>query len=214
VGGSRGGGADICILDYGMGNLRSVEKALEHVGATATISSDAAMVRTADGVILPGVGAFPKAMERVRELGLDELIAERRDSGVPILGICLGLQLLFDSTTELGGASGVALLSGGVDELKADGLKVPHIGWSPVRWEKESRLAEGIESETPFYFVHSFAPSPDHDDLLGSAAYGARFACAAERDNVFGVQFHPEKSSAAGLRLLSNFAGICAAVPA
>ena len=92
---------------------------------------------------------------------------------------------------------------------EADGLKVPHIGWSPVRWEKESRLAEGIESETPFYFVHSFAPSPDHDDLLGSAAYGARFACAAERDNVFGVQFHPEKSSAAGLRLLSNFAGIC-----
>jgi glutamine amidotransferase len=204
----------ICILDYGMGNLRSVEKALEHVGATATIGSDAEAVRAADGVILPGVGAFPKAMERVRDLGLDELIAERRDSGVPILGICLGLQLLFDSTTELGGAAGVGLLPGGVAELKADGLKVPHIGWSPVRWEKESRLAEGIESETPFYFVHSFAPGPDHDDLLGSAAYGARFACAVERDNVFGVQFHPEKSSAAGLRLLSNFAGVCSAVPA
>jgi glutamine amidotransferase len=206
--------ARICILDYGMGNLRSVEKALEHVGATATISSDAETVRKADGVILPGVGAFPKAMERVRELGLDELIAERRGSGVPILGICLGLQLLFDSTTELGGARGTGLLSGGVAELRADGLKVPHIGWSPVRWEKESRLTEGIESETPFYFVHSFAPSPDSDDLLGSAAYGARFACAAERDNVFGVQFHPEKSSAAGLRLLSNFAGVCSAVPA
>jgi len=205
--------ARICILDYGMGNLRSVEKALEHVGATATIASDADTVRAADGVILPGVGAFPKAMERVRELGLDELIAERRDSGVPILGICLGLQLLFDSTTELGGASGIGLLPGGVDELQADGLKVPHIGWSPVRWEKGSRLAEGIESETPFYFVHSFAPSPDHDDLLGSAAYGARFACATERDNVFGVQFHPEKSSAAGLRLLSNFTGVCSAVP-
>jgi imidazole glycerol-phosphate synthase subunit HisH len=206
--------ARICILDYGMGNLRSVEKALEHVRATATIGSDAETVRQADGVILPGVGAFPKAMERVRGLGLDELIVERRDSGVPILGICLGLQLLFDSTTELGGASGIGLLSGGVDGLKADGLKVPHIGWSPVRWEKESRLAEGIESETPFYFVHSFAPSPDREDLLGSAAYGARFACAAERDNVFGVQFHPEKSSAAGLRLLSNFAGVCSAVPA
>jgi glutamine amidotransferase len=206
--------ARICILDYGMGNLRSVEKALEHVGATATISSDAETVRQADGVILPGVGAFPKAMERVRELGLDELIAERRDSGVPILGICLGLQLLFDSTTELGGASGIGLLSGGVDGLQADGLKVPHIGWSPVRWEKESRLVEGIESETPFYFVHSFAPSPNRDDLLGSAGYGARFACAAERDNVFGVQFHPEKSSAAGLQLLSNFAGICVQAPA
>jgi glutamine amidotransferase len=197
-----------------MGNLRSVEKALEHVGATATIANDAASVRAADGLILPGVGAFPKAMTGVRELGLDELIVERREAGVPILGICLGLQLLFDSTTELGGADGLGLLPGGVDVLDAPGLKIPHIGWSPVRWEKESRLTEGIESETPFYLVHSFAPSPDASDLLGTAAYGARFACAAERDNVFGVQFHPEKSSAAGLRLLSNFAGICAAVPA
>ncbi len=111
-------------------------------------------------MILPGVGAFPRAMERVRELGLDELIAERRDAGVPILGICLGLQLLFDSTTELGGAAGLGLLPGEVAELDADGLKVPHIGWSPVRWERDSRLAEGIETETPFYFVHSFAPQP------------------------------------------------------
>jgi glutamine amidotransferase len=204
----------ICILDYGMGNLRSVEKALEHVGATATIANDAATIRAADGLILPGVGAFPKAMEGVRELGLDELIVERRDAGVPILGICLGLQLLFDSTAELGGAAGLGLLGGEVDVLDAPGLKIPHIGWAPVRWEKQSRLVEGIESETPFYLVHSFAPQPESDDLLGTAAYGARFACAAERDNVFGVQFHPEKSSAAGLRLLSNFAGICASVPA
>jgi glutamine amidotransferase len=197
-----------------MGNLRSVEKALEHVGAVATISSDAATARDADGLVLPGVGAFPKAMERVRELGLDELIAERRGAGVPILGICLGLQLLFDSSTELGGADGLGLLPGAVAELDADSLKVPHIGWSPVRWERDSKLTEGIESETPFYFVHSFAPQPEASDLLGSAAYGARFACAAERDNVYGVQFHPEKSSSAGLRLLSNFAGVCAAVPA
>jgi len=173
--------ARICILDYGMGNLRSVEKALEHVGATATIANDPETVRAADGLILPGVGAFPKAMERVRELG---------------------------------GAAGIGLLPGGVTALEADGLKVPHIGWSPVRWEQESRLTEGIESETPFYFVHSFTPRPRSGDLLGSAAYGARFACAAERDNVFGVQFHPEKSSAAGLRLLANFAGVCSAVPA
>lgn len=206
--------ARIAILDYGMGNLRSVEKALEHVGATATITHDAGEVRAADGVILPGVGAFPRAMERIRERGLDGLIGERREAGVPILGICLGLQLLFDSTTELGGAEGLGLLAGPVAELDAAGLKVPHIGWSPVRWERESRLTEGIESETPFYFVHSFAPDPTADELLGSAAYGARFACAAERDNVFGVQFHPEKSSAAGLRLLSNFAGVCASVPA
>jgi imidazole glycerol-phosphate synthase subunit HisH len=203
----------IAILDYGMGNLRSVEKALEHVGVTATISADAAEVRAADGVILPGVGAFPRAMERIRGLGLDELIAERREEGVPILGICLGLQLLFESSTELGGADGLGLLAGRVDELDAEGLKVPHIGWEPVRWERESRLADGIPSETPFYFVHSFAPRPGGDDLLGSAMYGARFACAAERDNVFGVQFHPEKSSAAGLRLLSNFAGVCAKSP-
>jgi imidazole glycerol-phosphate synthase subunit HisH len=204
----------ICILDYGMGNLRSVEKALEHVGATATIANDAETVRAVDGLILPGVGAFPKAMEGVRKLGLDELIGERRAAGVPILGICLGLQLLFDSSTELGGAEGLGLLPGEVRELDAPGLKIPHIGWSPVRWERQSRLAEGIDSETPFYLVHSFAPRPEPADVLGTAAYGARFACAAERDNVFGVQFHPEKSSAAGLRLLSNFAGICASVPA
>jgi imidazole glycerol-phosphate synthase subunit HisH len=206
--------ARIAILDYGMGNLRSVEKALEHVGASATISSDPTVVRDADGVILPGVGAFPKAMERVRELRLDELIAERRDAGVPILGICLGLQLLFDSSTELGGAEGLALLQGDVAEIEADGLKVPHIGWAPVRWERESKLTEGIEDETPFYFVHTFAPRPAADDLLGTAAYGTRFACAAERDGVYGVQFHPEKSSGAGLRLLANFAGICAKTPA
>jgi glutamine amidotransferase len=204
----------IAILDYGMGNLRSVEKALEHVGVTAKITCDPTDARAADGLILPGVGAFPRAMERIRERGLDELIAERRDAGVPILGICLGLQLLFDSTTELGGATGLGLLDGEVAVLDADGLKIPHIGWSPLRWERDSRLAEGIPTETPFYFVHSFAPSPGPAELLGSAAYGARFACAAERDNVFGVQFHPEKSSAAGLRLLSNFAGICASVPA
>ena len=150
--------ARICILDYGMGNLRSVEKALEHVGATATIANDPDTVCAADGVILPGVGAFPKAMERVRELGLDELIAERRDAGAPILGICLGLQLLFESTTELGGAAGIGMLPGGVAELEADGLKVPHIGWSPVRWERESKLTEGIETETPFFVSRPGTP--------------------------------------------------------
>jgi glutamine amidotransferase len=205
--------ARIAILDYGIGNLRSVEKALEHVGASAAITADAGEVRAADGLILPGVGAFPKAMERIRARGLDELVGERCAAGTPILGICLGLQLLFDSSTELGGGEGLGLLSGEVAELEAPGLKVPHIGWEPVRWEKESRLCEGIESETPFYLVHSFAPAPAESDLLGTAVYGTRFACAAERDNVFGVQFHPEKSGAAGLRLLANFAGICVQAP-
>jgi glutamine amidotransferase len=204
----------IAILDYGMGNLRSVEKALEHVGVTATISHDAAEVRAADGVILPGVGAFPRAMERIRERGLDELIAERRQAGAPILGICLGLQLLFHSSVELGITEGLDLMPGSVEELGTGGLKIPHIGWTPARWEKRSRLTDGIDSGSPFYFVHSFAAFPEPADILGSAVYGERFVCATERDNVFGVQFHPEKSSAAGLRLLSNFAGVCASVPA
>lgn len=206
--------ARIAILDYGMGNLRSVEKALEHVGASAAVTADPGAIRDADGLILPGVGAFPRAMERIRERGLDELAVERLDAGVPVLGICLGLQLLFETSSELGGATGLGLLPGTVERLDAPGLKVPHIGWAAVRWERESRLTEGIESGTPFYFVHSFAPRPRTDDLLGSAEYGQRFACAAKRGNVFGVQFHPEKSSAAGLRLLANFAGVCASVPA
>jgi glutamine amidotransferase len=199
----------IAILDYGMGNLRSVEKALERVGAAASITSDTRQARAADGLILPGVGAFPAAMRRVRELDLDALVAERLESGTPVLGICLGLQLLFTASVENEGARGLGLLSGEVTPLDAPGLKVPHIGWSPVRWERESPLTEGIESESPFYFVHSFAPRPDAADTLGTAEYGERFACGVERAPLYGVQFHPEKSSAAGLRLLSNFARIC-----
>ncbi len=200
----------IAILNLGMGNLRSVAKALEHVGAEAEVTSDAAAVRLADGLILPGVGAFPKAMERVLECGLDELVRERNAAGVPVLGICLGLQLLFESSTELGGSPGLGLLEGEVTEIAAAGLKVPHIGWSPVEWERISPLAIGIEPGTPFYFVHSFAVRPRADEVIGTVAHGERFACAVQRDNVFGVQFHPEKSSAAGLALLSNFAEICA----
>jgi glutamine amidotransferase len=202
--------ARIAILDYGMGNLRSVEKALERVGAGAAITHDADVVHTADGVILPGVGAFPRAMQRVRELGLDELTAERLEAGIPVLGICLGLQLLFESSVENQGADGLGLVAGRVEPLSADGLKVPHIGWSPVHWQHRSRLTDGLGSETPFYFVHSFTPRPERpEDVLGTAAYGERFACAIERPPLYGVQFHPEKSSSAGLRLLSNFTRIC-----
>jgi imidazole glycerol-phosphate synthase subunit HisH len=205
----------IAVLDYGMGNLRSVEKALERVGAEAAITDDAASAREADGLILPGVGAFPAAMRRVRESGLDELVAEQADASVPVLGICLGFQLLFESTSELGGASGMGLLPGPVEGLEAPGLKVPHIGWSPVRWERSSPLTDGLAGETPFYFVHSFTPRPAEEEaMLGTAEYGERFCCAVARPPLYGVQFHPEKSSAAGLRLLANFAEICAAVPA
>ncbi|MFL5906754.1 MAG: imidazole glycerol phosphate synthase subunit HisH [Solirubrobacterales bacterium] len=200
----------VAILDYGMGNLRSVEKALERVGAEAEITADRNRAEAADGVILPGVGAFPRAMERVREIGLDELVAGRVEAGVPVLGICLGMQLLFESSAENEGASGLSLMDGMVGPLEANGYKVPHIGWSPVRWAHPSSLTEELGEETPFYFVHSFAPRPaSEDDVLGTAAYGERFACAVERPPLYGVQFHPEKSSSAGLRLLANFVGIC-----
>jgi glutamine amidotransferase len=205
----------IAILDYGMGNLRSVEKALERVGAEARITSEPAIARDADGIVLPGVGAFPKAMARVRELHLDALLAEQLEAGTPILGICLGLQLLFERSSELGGAQGLGLIPGEVTELAAPGLKVPHIGWEPVRWEGTSELIEGLETETPFYFVHSLAVRPgEPGDVLGTAEWGERFTCAVARPPLYGAQFHPEKSSAAGLILLANFAGICARVPA
>lgn len=201
----------IAILDYGMGNVRSVEKALERVGAEAEITSDRTRVEAADGVILPGVGAFPRAMSRVHETGLDELVADRVEAGVPVLGICLGMQLLFESSVENEGAGGLGLLGGIVAPLDANGYKVPHIGWSPVHWEHTSQLTEGLGEETPFYFVHSFAPRPAAvGDVLGTAAYGERFACAVERPPLFGVQFHPEKSSSAGLGLLANFVRVCA----
>ncbi|MGH2923242.1 MAG: imidazole glycerol phosphate synthase subunit HisH [Solirubrobacterales bacterium] len=198
------------ILDYGMGNLRSVEKALERIGATAERTADPERARDADGVILPGVGAFPKAMERVRELGFDSVVAERVAAERPVLGICLGMQLLFDASAENDGAEGLGLLPGPVAPLSANGYKVPHMGWSPVRWEHRSPLIDGLEREEPFYFVHSFAPVPERSgDVLGTAAYGERFACAVERPPLYGAQFHPEKSSEAGLRLLANFAAIC-----
>jgi glutamine amidotransferase len=200
----------VAILDYGMGNLRSVEKALQRVGGEAEITSDPDRAEAAHGLILPGVGAFPKAMERVREIGLDQLVASRLEAGVPVLGICLGLQLLFDSSVENEGASGLAFLAGMVSPLEANGYKVPHIGWSPVHWAHDSKLTDGLDQDTPFYFVHSFAPRPASEgDVLGTAAYGETFACAVERPPLYGVQFHPEKSSAAGLRLLSNFVRIC-----
>ena len=205
----------IAILNYGMGNLRSVEKALERVGVEAPITSDPDAARAAHGVILPGVGAFPLAMRRVRELGLDALVAERVDAGTPVLGICLGLQLLFERSSEQGGDDGLGLVPGEVTALDAPGLKVPHIGWEPVRWERSCELTEGLETQTPFYFVHSFGVRPeDPADALGTAEWGERFACAIARPPLYGVQFHPEKSSGAGLRLLANFAQICASVPA
>jgi imidazole glycerol-phosphate synthase subunit HisH len=200
-------GPRIAILDYGMGNLRSVEKALARVGAAPEITRDHDRIRGADAVVLPGVGAFPKAMEAVRELGLDTVLRERVGEGVPTLGICLGMQLLFESSTELGGAEGLGLLQGEVGPLEAGGLKLPHIGWNPVWWERPSVLSEGLPDPCAFYHVHSFAPRPGGGaDVVGTATYGAGFASVAECGSLHGVQFHPEKSGESGLRLLGNFA--------
>ncbi len=206
----------IAVLDYGMGNLRSVEKALEHVGVKALRTTDPEIAAGCDGLILPGVGAFPEAMRRIRDRGFDELIDAAVDQGKPLLGICLGLQLLFERSTEIEGSDGLGLLAGEVRELRADGLKLPHIGWSPVSWSGGAELVEGLGEHTPFYFVHSFCPVPGaDDDTLGTAGYGETFVCAVARPPVYGVQFHPEKSSSAGLRLLSNFAALCSSpVPA
>ena len=205
----------IAILDYGMGNLRSVAKALEHVGARPDLTGDHARVRVADGIVLPGVGAMPKAMERVRRLGLDEVLRERVEAGVPLIGLCMGMQLLFESTTELGGADGIGLLDGPVEQLDAPGLKVPQIGWNPVGWRRESALNAGLPDPCAFYHANSFAPRPARgEDVLGTAEYGSEFVSAVARPPVYGVQFHPEKSGPHGLALLGNFVRACVAVTA
>jgi imidazole glycerol-phosphate synthase subunit HisH len=205
----------IAILDYGMGNLRSVAKALEHVGARPELTNEHARVREADGVVLPGVGAMPKAMERVRRLGLDELLRERVEAGVPLIGLCMGMQLLFDSTTELGGAAGIGLLEGPVEQLDAPGLKVPQIGWNPVAWRRDSALNSGLPNPCAFYHANSFAPRPARgEDVLGTADYGSEFVSAVARAPVYGVQFHPEKSGSHGLALLGNFVQACVTVSA
>ena len=202
----------IGVIDYGMGNRRSVEKALEHVGARARITADHDELRSADGLVLPGVGAFPKAMRNLDALGLPDLIQELSGNGIPLLGICLGMQLLFDTSEEMGGAAGLGLIGGEVTRLNAGGLRIPHIGWNEVRFERASTLIAELPSQgCPFYHVHSFAARPrDPDHIVGSTEYGERFATIAARENVLGVQFHPEKSSRHGLRMLHAFVGLCA----
>lgn len=205
----------IVVVDYGMGNRRSVEKALEHVGARAAITRDHAAIAGADGIVLPGVGAFPRAMGNLRELGLEPLLRDRADAGVPLLGVCLGMQLLFESSTEHEGATGLGLLPGDVTAL-AEGAarrKLPHIGWNLVTLHRPSRLTAGLGGAAAFYHVHSFACRPaDERDTVGTSDYGEVFASIVERGNVAGVQFHPEKSSRDGLALLRNFVAAC--VPA
>ncbi len=207
----------IGLVDYGMGNRRSAEKALEHVGARVEVSGDPERLREMDGLVLPGVGAFPAGINAIRELGLDELLSERTRAGIPLLGLCLGMQLLFERSEEHDGAAGLGLLAGTVSRLNAPGLKLPHIGWSEVRWRRATLLGEGLPDPSYLYHVHSFAPSPaDDDTILATADYGESFAAIVGQGNVFGTQSHPEKSSVHGLALLANFTRLCgrAMVPA
>jgi glutamine amidotransferase len=202
----------IAVLDYGMGNRRSVEKALEHVGASATITADRDVIASADGLVVPGVGAFPRAMSNLHSLGLADVIVERAGAGAPVLGICLGMQILFERSVEFEPTPGLGLISGEVTPLRAGSLRVPHIGWNRVEFVRLSPLTESLpDGGAHFYHVHSLAARPAEDeDVLGSTEYGERFATAVQRGSVFGVQFHPEKSSTHGLALLRNFASVCA----
>jgi glutamine amidotransferase len=201
----------IAVVDYGMGNRRSVQKALEHVGARAIITRDHGELAAADGLVVPGVGAFPLAMQNLRELELEELIRAGAAAGRPLLGICLGMRLLFERSEEHRPTEGLGLVPGVVTQLHGGGLRLPHIGWNEVIFERPSPLTAGLPSGGgPFYHVHSLAARPaDPGDVVGSTVYGERFATIVARGSVFGVQFHPEKSSALGLRMLESFVGLC-----
>ena len=205
----------IGIVDYGAGNRRSVEKVVERVGARAVLSADHDALRRADGLVLPGVGAFPAGMKLLRDGGFDDLLHERAAAGVPIFGACLGMQLLFDGSTEHDGATGLGLIPGTIRRLEAPGLKFPHIGWSDVRWTGTSPLIDGLPDPAIFYHVHSYVPHPDDEaDALGVSEYGTPFTSVVARGSIFGAQFHPEKSSVHGLRMLANFAALSARTPA
>jgi imidazole glycerol-phosphate synthase subunit HisH len=201
----------IAVVDYGMGNRRSVQKALEHVGAVATITRDHGELTNADGLVVPGVGAFPLAMRNLTELDLAPLIRRRALQRTPLLGICLGMQLLFDRSQEIEATAGLGLIAGEVTPLDAGGLRIPHIGWNEVSFERDSPLTVGLPAGgCPFYHVHSLVARPsDSACRVGTTVYGERFATLVARDSVFGVQFHPEKSSLHGLALLRNFVDLC-----
>ncbi|MGO9954634.1 MAG: imidazole glycerol phosphate synthase subunit HisH [Solirubrobacteraceae bacterium] len=201
----------IAVLDYGMGNRRSVQKALEHVGAQAQITRDHGRLAAADGLVVPGVGAFPLAMRNLRELGLDEAILAAARGQMPVLGICLGMQLLFDRSHELEPTDGLGLIAGEVTALESPGLRIPHIGWNEVSFQRPSPLTAGLPTGgCAFYHVHSLAVRPsDPRDVVATTTYGESFATIVASGSVLGVQFHPEKSSRSGLAMLRNFVDLC-----
>lgn len=200
---------NIAIIDYGVGNLRSVEKAFTSQGIEALITRDEKTLRAAEKLVLLGVGAFGYAMENLRKLGFDELVIEAAGAGKPIIGLCVGLQMMFNEGHEFGVHKGLGLLSGKVIKFP-DGVRVPHVGWNQVAYLDECGklpVFRGLPDQSFYYFVHSYYVKPDDKScVLGETDYGLKFASICGRDNVIGVQFHPEKSQATGLRLLKNFA--------
>ncbi|MCK5584789.1 imidazole glycerol phosphate synthase subunit HisH [Candidatus Bipolaricaulota bacterium] len=198
----------IGIVDYGMGNLESVRKALATVGFDSQWIRQPADFSACDRIVLPGVGAFGRAMDNLRQSGLIEPLRHAINEGRPFLGICLGLQLLFDTSVEHGKHRGLGLVAGRVKQLP-DTVRVPHVGWNTVGQPRKSRLFTGIRDQTHFYFVQSYYVEPANPSVVaGTTDYGASFAAAIEQDNLFAVQFHPEKSQQAGLELLANFGRI------
>jgi imidazole glycerol-phosphate synthase subunit HisH len=205
----------IAIVDYRMGNLRSVEKGLAAAGVTGVVvTDDARVLARARGIVLPGVGAFRDAAANLASSGMREVLLERAAAGVPLLGICLGMQLLASVGLEDGEWEGLGLVPGVCRRIEAD-VKVPHMGWNTVEYPRESALFAGIPSGSAFYFVHSYHVVPDDPEaIIGTTTYGIPMAAAVRSGNVYGVQFHPEKSSTRGLALLRDFAAIVAEVPA
>jgi glutamine amidotransferase len=194
----------IAVVDYGMGNLRSVEKALEACGAKAAVTSSPDVLSRADKVVFPGVGSFPKCMERLRELELVECL-KNAAGNKPFLGICLGLQALFSYGYVGGRTGGLDIIKGNVVRF-TEGVKIPHMGWNQVSFRKKCEIFRGIPESSYFYFVHSYYVVPDNNDIIaGMTDYAGMFVSAIERDNIIGVQFHPEKSQGSGLKVLENF---------
>ena len=200
--------ATIAVLDYGIGNLRSAEKALQHLGVDAALTADPAVARRADGVVLPGVGAFGRCMEQLRESGLESVVHEAVEAGKPFLGICVGMQMLFDASEEAPGVKGLGIIPGEVRKLTVTTERLPHMGWNTVKVRAGSRLFKGLDDGSWVYFVHSYAPVPDDEAVVAATTdYGGRVVAAVERGPLWATQFHPEKSATNGLRLLENFAG-------
>ena len=203
----------IAIVDYGMGNLRSVNKAFESQGLKSTITKEPDIIRNCSGLVLPGVGAFGDCISNLKNYDLFDLILEYIDSGKPYMGICLGYQILFESSEESPDSKGLGFIKGKVikfDFNKKLALKVPHMGWNQINIKKQSGLLEGIADKSWFYFVHSYYPVPvDGGIAVITTDYGVEFTAAIEKDNVFACQFHPEKSSDTGLKIIRNFARKC-----